>query len=331
MSKREKHVFDSGEISHLWFHQTQADARNQQGNFYFGGDTIYSYGPHFPIACHVKNSNGKKSAILFTTRGYSSTTSGHISAVRSAIPTGTLIFHVRHPNDGPHSSMTHYLENIEVLIKSANTRKMETTRNEDTQKAKALIIECRAFCQFFKLKTPKFPKLPKIDAEKLARQETAIVDRRNRAIAKNKAQWEEYDRRRKQEAEEWLAKSAEIIEAWRNGDARAHLRNPETLPVMLRIRTFGADDDVQSMVAQVETSRGARVPVSDAIRGLRFVRAIVSKGIPYQRNGHTLHLGHYAIDKIDADGTLHAGCHVIPYSEIERIASQLETMAANGQ
>ena len=55
MNKRKKHVFDTGEIPHLWAHRTQDEARNRQGNLYFTGDTIYSYGSHFPIARHVAN------------------------------------------------------------------------------------------------------------------------------------------------------------------------------------------------------------------------------------------------------------------------------------
>ena len=66
MTKRKKHVFDTGEIPHLWAHRTQDEARNRQGNLYFTGDTIYSYGSHFPIARHVTNDAGER-AVLFTT------------------------------------------------------------------------------------------------------------------------------------------------------------------------------------------------------------------------------------------------------------------------
>src|SRR5205807_8092971 len=44
--KRPRHVFPTGEIPHLWAHKVQPDARNADGNLYFGGDTIYSYGEH---------------------------------------------------------------------------------------------------------------------------------------------------------------------------------------------------------------------------------------------------------------------------------------------
>ncbi len=220
---------------------------------------------------------------------------------------------------------------------------METTRNEDVQRALSLIAECKAFCKFFGLKLPTLAKLPKIDQEKLQKQTKAIEDRQRARNAKQKAEWEAREARvkaesdawnasgvcthtpkhdahnwgdvnkceRQREEEEWAAKSSEIITAWRNGDPQARLRNPWNLPVMLRIRTFGADESAQHAVAMVETSRGAQVPVSHAIRGLRFVRAVVARGEAFQTNGHTFHLGHYKIDRIDVDGTLTAGCHVI--------------------
>ena len=93
MTKRKKHVFATGEIPHLWAHRTQDEARNPQGNLYFSGDTIYSYGSHFPVARHVVSEEGER-AVLFTTATYSVTTSSYCSAVRSAIPSGIPVFHV---------------------------------------------------------------------------------------------------------------------------------------------------------------------------------------------------------------------------------------------
>jgi hypothetical protein len=43
------------DVAHVWAHQLQSHARNKRGNFYFQGDTIYSYGSHFPIAKHVEH------------------------------------------------------------------------------------------------------------------------------------------------------------------------------------------------------------------------------------------------------------------------------------
>jgi hypothetical protein len=93
MSKRQRHVFPNREIPHLWAHQTQDEARNGTGSFYFRGATIYSYGSHFPIATHAKGSQGQ-SGILFTSEKNSVTTSQHMSAVRRAIPPDLPVFTV---------------------------------------------------------------------------------------------------------------------------------------------------------------------------------------------------------------------------------------------
>src|ERR1700692_1438262 len=79
-----RHVLTNHEIPHLWAHQTQGEARNGTGSFYFRGATIYSYGSHFPIATHVKGSQGQP-GILFTSEKNSVTTSQHITAVRRSI------------------------------------------------------------------------------------------------------------------------------------------------------------------------------------------------------------------------------------------------------
>lgn len=86
-----KHVFtDISHIAHLWANQLQDSARNS-GNFYFDGNTIYSYGRHFPIAKHVENEQGVK-GVLFTERRYSNTTAKHISVVAQASTHKNIIY-----------------------------------------------------------------------------------------------------------------------------------------------------------------------------------------------------------------------------------------------
>ena len=93
---RQKTVYDTSEIAHLWMHKAQGNATNKQHNFYFEGDTIYSYGSHFPIARHVESAAGVP-AVFFTTGSYSPTTSQHVSQVRQAIPHSVPTFHVQYP------------------------------------------------------------------------------------------------------------------------------------------------------------------------------------------------------------------------------------------
>jgi hypothetical protein len=103
-----------------------------------------------------------------------------------------------------------------------------------------------------------------------------------------------------------------LITKWRAGQYSGCLYD---VPAMLRI-----DGD------EVVTSRGARFPVSHAKRALAFVRKVRESGQAYVRNGHTLHIGPYAIDRIEADGTVKAGCHVVSWEEIESIASAFDSV-----
>ena len=95
MVKRIRYVYPADMVAHLWAHKAEKSARNG-GNFFFEGDTIFSYGAHFPIARHVKTRRGR--AVLFTTRDYSVTTSGHKWTVLGACKHLT-VFHVQHPTD----------------------------------------------------------------------------------------------------------------------------------------------------------------------------------------------------------------------------------------
>jgi hypothetical protein len=69
------------EVAHYWANQIQEEG--ESSSMFFRGNTIYSYGHHFPIAKHCTNSRGEN-YVLFTLRGYSNRTSKHISYVRSA-------------------------------------------------------------------------------------------------------------------------------------------------------------------------------------------------------------------------------------------------------
>ena len=79
---------------------------------------------------------------------------------------------------------------------------------------------------------------------------------------------------------------------------------------------------------EVETSLGARFPVSHARKGLVLVESVMARGEDWQRNGKTCHLGVYQVERIERDGTVHAGCHVVKWEAIQRIKEQLTAVSA---
>lgn len=297
-----KKVFSNSEIPHLWAHQQQDEARNANGTFYFKGATIFSYGSHFPIATHVTNVRGEK-AILVTTRQYSVTTQRHISRVRQSLPPAVPVFHVdltdiRYDRlvmlDLPAQIATYNEEGREQEMKAAHSRQQYSV-NYHLTRAMEINREAVAFAKFYDLDAATV-FTPTADMDTLKAAAKAEAARKAGETRKRKA--------------EQAAKYADSIAAWLRGDSSYV---PHDVDTLLRI----AD-------GEVETSRGARFPVSHARRGLVLVEAVRASGETWKRNGHTCHLGPYQIDRIDPTGTVHAGCHVVPWSSIERIKPQIE-------
>lgn len=305
--KRAKQVFSTGEIPHLWAHKVQASARNPQRNLYFENGVIYSYGAYFPIAAHVEHDARK--AILVTTRKYSVTTAGHVSQVRGAIPSNVTVFNVPHVLITWHTAERHalnvkaYLADLAYVISKAQKARQLSSKRQERAEAKRLHDELLAYCKFFRLARPKnIPELPKLTAAmvvKIKAREAFLASPEHKA---------------KLQAQN-AKKFARCIENWRAGTGYFSWKQTRNLPTMLRINGN-----------EIETSQGARVPVDHAKRVLAIVRRMVAEHKTFETNGHTIPIGVYKVDRIDADGTLHAGCHHIPYAEIERIGVLLDAM-----
>jgi hypothetical protein len=296
-----RHVYINHEIPHLWAHQSQHGARNSTGSLYFEGLTIYSYGSHFPIARHVTNLHDEK-AVLFTTAHHSVTTSGHCSTVARAIPPNVPVFHVPYLGSDRNELPDHvqnresYVRRISALLGKA--KRARTHRDWLEREALALREELRGYLSYFDLIAVALPESNELDALESWIRDHEAEERQRREEA---ARIAEQARCRDQ---------AEQIQRFLAGD-----------PAVTYIS--GVSPMLRVIGDEVETSLGARFPRAHAIRGLAFVHAVRASGREYVSNGHAIHLGNYVIDRIEPDGTVHAGCHVVKWEEIERISSQL--------
>jgi len=124
-----KKVFsDQSQVAHLWANKLQDYATNQGRSFFFKDETIYSYGSHFPIAKHVQDKDGNP-YILFTERGYSNTTSKHISITYMACRNQEIVY-CCNPDNGYESNFKYWHDLIETEInKLAKARKPEIYLN----------------------------------------------------------------------------------------------------------------------------------------------------------------------------------------------------------
>ncbi len=299
-TKRVREVHSVDMVAHLWAHQSQDSARNGgRDNFYFSGDTIYSYGTHFPIARHVKGTRGRK-AILFTTSNYSVTTSGHKRITQGAIPAGATVFHVANVEGSPVGLLAWVEGEIARLAAECGKRRK---KDHALSELKGAVEKGNALAEFFGSRK-RFGLPDSFDlttAERLAADHARKEDLRRRKLEKRRAV--KLAQRQADvliAAQRWIA--GENVQRWELAHAEG---------TFLRIKPGEPET--------VETSRGAEFPLAHAKRILPAVRS----GVPYAHNGHTIHAGAFRIDAIDADGNVRAGCHYVLRGEIERFAALL--------
>lgn len=282
---------DGKQCAHIWAQQTKASGQGY-GAIRFDGDTLYSY--REPIARIVKNARG--TAALLRDATFSVTTSTHQSYARGAVShmRSFTVSDIHAPkSEDVREAYAAKLEKMALDI--ARMRSDPQWRLEHARRLEKEANDCAAFFDWqWRLALPEISKehLAKLRADALAKSKKERLQReeRERAAALVLAG----------EVDAWLAGRQRSIPYGYTGDT------------LLRI----IGDEIQ-------TSRGARIPVAHARRLWPVILQHKAAGTRYQRNGHTIHVGEFHVDSIEADGTLIAGCHTIEFAQIERIAKEL--------
>ena len=307
---RERFVYPTRLIPHLWAHQTQGQARNPQGNLYFTGPVIYSYRDSFPIGRLLKR-KGQKVALL-TSSSYSVTTSSHqrdASYAVSHLSTFTVPDIGSEVWDSGYSKKTVKVDHKRNL-KFFKNRIADCAKKEIRARiysiyhhrdALRLIAEGNNYAGFFGLKT------------RFTYPEDAALKRSIQAERKVNAKENAYYREQlKARAIKRAKEYAEKLQAWLIGD---HVYLPYGISTRVHLRVRGD---------RVETSRGASVPIGHARRVIALVRLIkLGQREPYEHNGHSVRVGDFTVDSITSEGTLHAGCHAIRFEELEAVAVKI--------
>ena len=326
-----KTVFsNAAQTIHVWAQQSQSNGR--ASNVFFEGNTVYSYGYHYPLGVIVTNKKGAKAAII-NTQGYSSTTSGHISTARQAvshytrflIPNTEAVKALR--ND---DNKTRIIDGLSEAIIFAINRYNSRLRG-DTVKRKTATLEkwksetlgeCDSYMSLldwygYKMNAQARASLKAITGKspveaREAAQKAAALEAKRRAIVQ--ARQDKLDAAIIEQAKAvWLAGDDYFVADNAHGKHYAKqwvIKHKETL---LRIN---GDD--------VETSKGASFPINHAVKAFALIQTVMKAGEAWQRNGKTLHLGNFQVDRIEPCGTVIAGCHTVQYSAIECVAKQLK-------
>lgn len=276
------------ETMHIWAQQTQNEGRC--GNVFFEGPSIYSYGHHFEIARFIT-----RDIVLFTTRDYSVTTSGHKAGVRSAV-THKTVYTV--------PSFTDHVENVRYYMQEAESFpiKIKRARTNAGYYQEQMINTIQQARQYVETFAPEIPHSLIAGAKalfnKLERgQYSDIIE------AQEQARKEQLERKRAR-LEASRREAAERLEQWKRGEDVYF--QFFLFPTMLRVKG-----------GEIQTSRGARVPIDAALAMYEDLKA----GRPV----HGVTVGHYTVTSFDGE-TLRVGCHEIPLTEMDRLYTIVSKM-----
>lgn len=329
-------VFPTNEIPHKWAHQTQESARNPGGNLYFKGATIYSYRDSWPLARIYGPKRDGSRLVLTNCERYSKTTAAHQSAANTAVSHwhATAVPHVQGAY-GTELSKAEHTANFAYIIARADEALKRAQRAMQSatvawrrSHAEHALKDAQRYSDFFGLrrKVPAFPEIAwnaaAARAERIENPDPASLDKRERASAARKAAQEARERKARELAAPRLAALRTDWRLFGAFGAAGPYARPNG-PVMLRVNQ--TDETI-------ETSMGVRVPLAAAPMVWNMVQRARKQGGMDGRQGGVLsrahpvrlpRIGDYPLDRIEADGTLVAGCHTIPYSELSALARAL--------
>ena len=288
-----KKLANNQEVAHYWANKVQSEG--EAYSMFFYDETIYSYGKHFAIAKHYDNN-----LILFTNRGYSVSTSKHISYTRQAIPYGANILYCYNPeNPKDEENLTDAISVIEYnLTKAIKARQRKQEYLNEAENTYNQLLE---LIRIFKIKGWKVPVYDFTAPETI----TAVIAERNKkARAKIKRQEAKQAKQDKLDMVELL----DTIKDWKTDKAMSsyhmkHRRLLSQLPDFCRIK-----GDI------VETTQSANAPLKEVKIALKMIKA----GKPVKG----MQLGHYTVISYDKE-FLTIGCHKFPQSEIDYLMKEL--------
>jgi len=307
MAKRTKTVFSSNkQLTHVWANQSQAEGR--ANSMFFDGTEIFSYGRHYTAAkIHIVKG---KSFALVNNYNYSVTTAKHLGYVRGALSGLMPYFSVSDVYDVKKSvreldqvalnSVCYALKRLKVPNK--DSIKGELERIQDAFK------NANDFRQLVGLK-PKKPN--KNDIAKVRKHFEARLKRSNELNTPEMKAKKEAIRLQKAalENQKQIVLQAESIEKFKKGE------NVSVNGIPFEILRIKGNE--------VQTSRGAVVPVVDAAK--------LYQAIQLKQNVVGFKCGSFTVESVypyfqpgmPEDWEVKIGCHRILLSEASRI---LESM-----
>lgn len=282
-----RHIFSNHEVFHIWASRSQLEGRNSGNTIHFVGDRLYSY------STLIAEFYPEHNVVVMHERDFSNTTQRHKSHARSAIPSSRRVISSPEPNshNGARRGWeAQFMQALDELERHPRRKKSVG------QRLASIAYRYSQYREAFGLNWPN------LDAGAL--KERLEADRREYELRVAEAA-ATAELIRKQRALE----QAEKLALWRTHELVGTVYFEQTA---LRLSEDGKE---------IETSRGAKVPL-DVAPGL-WALACRSKQRNVAARFNDMRVGPYNLDMVDHDGSLHIGCHHIPFDELVLIAKQL--------
>lgn len=311
------------EVAHVWANQGQSEGRS--GNIFFEGDTIYSYGHHFPMARLIP----EKNVVLFTNAKSSVSTEKHKGIVRSAIDTGHYrVIECLNPTPGTfyggEKSYNHE-GNVKDMVETTKDLRSKFDRARERcyyyyNEQRNWLTNLWEYCRLFDI------EIPVNDYTGYVIGETEAIDKYNK-YSYEKEQRELKTEREKQQLFEQIKYAVnDLKRQWIKGETDQKQivagwdkhRQPQFHEKLISKgkQYFGFGGTLlRKKGNQVETSRGAYVPIDQAKH--LYLRWKLGGIVANEK------VGYYKVDHKE-DGGIKIGCHFISNQEIERFGKSQE-------
>lgn len=320
---------NNNEVAHLWANEMRESAKGS--NFYFEGNSLYSYGYHFRVGRIVRNKKGQK-AYLVNLDKYSSSTQVHQSCMLQAIPSGEYIFDVGSDGISRNPGVWFIVMKLQhILDHLQQYKKCYFVEDSFIEVVSKEMID---YIHFFELGKPNnilkgSPdnilgmkhelsfKSKKVKAEYVSKlrvlwniligthstQEVVDAMLGEGVYDKYMKRYEKHKEKLRQKEELYNLNAEELIKKWKKGEIKNVYTN--TFYTYLRIYKD-----------KVETSKGISLSIEEASRIYKNIKEHMLGDVE-DRSGFR-----WLINNI-TDDLLIAGCHKIKMEEIEETAKEL--------
>ena len=287
-------VFSSNnEAAHIWASRSQASGR--AGNVFFEDGVIYSYGRHFPVAKFGDDGV----TVLFTNRGYSNSTGKHKSLIRRAIPCDYRVIYCDDPTRSHQHNLDIWARTVERLRADFVAKKLKISRGNIAVEIFRACESAIEYCLAMQIAAPEWCN--ESNDEMTARD--YVYELAKARDAKKEAARIEREKLAAVDAGDRLA-------MWQAG------QNPPQNGFQYCATLLRLKDE------QIQTSRGAQIPVADALKLWPLLVRVKQSGKTLEAGLHQINLGAYRFNSFDG-ATLVVGCHSIAWDQLELMADQL--------